>query len=49
MNVCWYTQNSQATGSIRNLNTTPQAGLVFPDMDNGGVLYIIGKTEILAS
>lgn len=34
--------------TLGNLKTTPQAGLVFPDFDTGDVLYITGKTEILA-
>jgi NAD(P)H-flavin reductase len=34
--------------TLGNLSTTPQAGLVFSDFDNGDVLYITGKTEILA-
>jgi NAD(P)H-flavin reductase len=34
--------------TLGNLHTTPQAGLVFPDFDTGDVLYITGKTEILA-
>ncbi|KUJ12338.1 uncharacterized protein LY89DRAFT_738126 [Mollisia scopiformis] len=34
--------------TLGNLNTTPQAGLVFPDFTTGDVLYITGKTEILA-
>jgi NAD(P)H-flavin reductase len=28
--------------------TTPQAGLVFPDFNSGNVLYVTGRTEILA-
>jgi NAD(P)H-flavin reductase len=34
--------------SLGNLQTTPLAGLVFPDFDSGDVLYVTGKTEILA-
>lgn len=34
--------------TLGNLKETPQAGLVFPDFDNGNVLYLTGKTEILA-
>ncbi len=34
--------------TLGNLNTTPQAGLVFPDFATGDVLYITGRTEILA-
>jgi NAD(P)H-flavin reductase len=34
--------------TLGNLVTTPQAGLVFPDFITGNVLYITGKTEILA-
>lgn len=34
--------------TLGNLKTTPQAGLVFPDFNTGDVLYITGKTEILA-
>lgn len=34
--------------TLGNLSTTPQAGLVFSDFDTGDVLYITGKTEILA-
>ncbi|TAQ86982.1 hypothetical protein B7494_g4685 [Chlorociboria aeruginascens] len=34
--------------TLGNLNTTPLAGLVFPDFDTGDVLYITGTTEILA-
>ncbi|TVY93175.1 hypothetical protein LAWI1_G000425 [Lachnellula willkommii] len=33
--------------TLGNLNTTPQAGLVFPDFDTGNVLYMTGTTEIL--
>lgn len=33
--------------TLGNLLETPQAGLVFPDFDNGNVLYVTGKTEIL--
>ena len=35
--------------SLGNLQTTPRAGLVFPDFDSGDVLYVTGKTEILAN
>lgn len=34
--------------TLGNLSTTPQAGLVFSDFDTGDVLYVTGKTEILA-
>lgn len=34
--------------TLGNLMTTPKAGLVFPDFDTGNVLYVTGKTEILA-
>jgi NAD(P)H-flavin reductase len=34
--------------TLGNLSTTPRAGLVFSDFDTGDVLYITGKTEILA-
>lgn len=34
--------------TLGNLESTPQAGLVFPDFNTGDVLYITGKTEILA-
>jgi len=34
--------------TLGNLKETPQAGLVFPDFDTGDVLYVTGKTEILA-
>ncbi|KAI9878708.1 MAG: hypothetical protein M1830_010752 [Pleopsidium flavum] len=33
--------------TLGNLQTTPQAGLVFPDLDTGDVLYVTGTTEIL--
>lgn len=33
--------------TLGNLQTTPQAGLVFPNFRNGDVLYITGHTEIL--
>ncbi|MCJ1229156.1 hypothetical protein MMC12_005821 [Toensbergia leucococca] len=33
--------------TLGNLQTTPKAGLVFPDFDTGDVLYITGTTEIL--
>ncbi|EEP76373.1 predicted protein [Uncinocarpus reesii 1704] len=32
--------------SLGNLQTTPQAGYVFPDFETGNVLYATGKTEI---
>ncbi|TVY81917.1 hypothetical protein LSUE1_G003749 [Lachnellula suecica] len=34
--------------TLGNLNTTPRAGLVFPNFENGDVLYVTGTTEILA-
>lgn len=34
--------------SLGNLQTTPRAGLVFPDFDTGDVLYVTGTSEILA-
>ena len=34
--------------TLGNLMTTPQAGLVFPDFNTGNVLYVTGRTEILA-
>ncbi|APA08468.1 hypothetical protein sscle_04g032380 [Sclerotinia sclerotiorum 1980 UF-70] len=34
--------------TLGNLATTPQAGLVFPDFNTGDVVYLTGKTEILA-
>lgn len=34
--------------TLGNLNTTPKAGLMFPDFDTGDALYITGSTEILA-
>lgn len=34
--------------TLGNLRTTPQAGLVFPNFENGDVLYLSGRTEILA-
>lgn len=34
--------------TLGNLNTTPQAGLVFPDFTSGDVLYVTGRTEVLA-
>lgn len=34
--------------TLGNLESTPQAGLVFPNFNTGDVLYITGKTEILA-
>ncbi|KAE8453271.1 hypothetical protein EG329_011338 [Mollisiaceae sp. DMI_Dod_QoI] len=34
--------------TLGNLKTTARAGLVFPDFDTSDVLYITGKTEILA-
>jgi len=33
--------------TLGNLQTTPQAGLVFPNFDTGDVLYVTGTTEIL--
>ncbi|KAI9858673.1 MAG: hypothetical protein M1813_007305 [Trichoglossum hirsutum] len=33
--------------TLGNLQTTPRAGIVFPDFDTGDVLYITGTTEIL--
>ncbi|KAI9718730.1 MAG: hypothetical protein M1812_003904 [Candelaria pacifica] len=33
--------------TLGNLQTTPLAGLVFPDFDTGDVLYVTGNTEIL--
>jgi ferredoxin-NADP reductase len=33
--------------TLGNLQTTPLAGLVFPDFDTGSVLYVTGSTEIL--
>ena len=33
--------------TLGNLQTTPQAGLVFPDFDTGDVLYVTGTTEIV--
>lgn len=33
--------------TLGNLQTTPQAGLVFPDFDTGDVLYVTGTTDIL--
>ncbi|KAI1932584.1 hypothetical protein LOZ65_000573 [Ophidiomyces ophidiicola] len=33
--------------SLGNLETTPRAGLVFPDFENGNVLYTTGVTEVL--
>jgi NAD(P)H-flavin reductase len=33
--------------TLGNLQTTPKAGLVFPNFDNGDVLYLTGTTEIL--
>lgn len=33
--------------TLGNLQTTPLAGLVFPDFDTSDVLYLTGKTEIL--
>ncbi|KAG0646016.1 Serine threonine-kinase ATG1 [Hyphodiscus hymeniophilus] len=34
--------------TLGNLSTTPQAGLVFANFDNGDVLYVTGRTEIVA-
>lgn len=34
--------------TLGNLTVTPLAGLVFPDFDTGDVLYLTGRTEILA-
>ncbi|PQE29614.1 hypothetical protein CJF30_00009228 [Rutstroemia sp. NJR-2017a BBW] len=34
--------------TLGNLATTPRAGLVFPDFNSGDVVYLTGKTEILA-
>lgn len=33
--------------TLGNLNTTPRAGLVFPNFETGDVLYVTGTTEIL--
>lgn len=33
--------------TLGNLQTTPKAGLVFPNFDNGDVLYLTGTTEIV--
>lgn len=33
--------------TLGNLQTTPQAGLVFPDFENGDALYVTGTTEIV--
>ena len=33
--------------TLGNLQTSPRAGLVFPDFDNGNVLYLTGNTEVL--
>ena len=33
--------------TLGNLQTTPQAGLVFPDFDSGDLLYMTGTTEIV--
>lgn len=33
--------------TLGNLQTTPRAGLVFPDFETGDVLYVTGDTEIL--
>ncbi|KAL8786650.1 MAG: hypothetical protein Q9213_002679 [Squamulea squamosa] len=33
--------------TLGNLQTTPKAGIVVPDFDNGDVLYLTGTTEIL--
>lgn len=34
--------------TLGNLMANPQAGLVFPDFENGSALYVTGRTEILA-
>ncbi|KAI9763625.1 MAG: hypothetical protein M1839_006373, partial [Geoglossum umbratile] len=34
--------------TLGNLQTTPRAGICFPDNDTGDVLYVTGTTEILA-
>lgn len=34
--------------TLGNLSTTPKAGLVFSNFDTGDVLYITGRTDILA-
>ncbi|PYH98798.1 oxidoreductase FAD-binding protein [Aspergillus ellipticus CBS 707.79] len=33
--------------TLGNLQTNPSAGFVFPDFDNGNVLYVTGRTQIL--
>ena len=33
--------------TLGNLQTTPRAGLVFPDFETGDVLYVTGETDIL--
>ena len=33
--------------TLGNLQTSPRAGLVFPDFDTGNVLYVTGDTEVL--
>ncbi|KAI9730729.1 MAG: hypothetical protein M1834_005698 [Cirrosporium novae-zelandiae] len=33
--------------TLGNLQTTPKAGLTFPDFDTGDVLYVSGDTEVL--
>lgn len=33
--------------TLGNLQTTPRAGLVFPDLDTGDVLYMTATTEVL--
>ncbi|TVY38279.1 Flavohemoprotein [Lachnellula subtilissima] len=33
--------------TLGNLNTTPQAGVIFSDFDTGDVLYMTGTTEVL--
>jgi predicted pyridoxine 5'-phosphate oxidase superfamily flavin-nucleotide-binding protein len=33
--------------TLGNLQTSPKAGLVFPDFETGNVLYVTGDTEIL--
>jgi NAD(P)H-flavin reductase len=34
--------------TLGNLNTTPRAGLLFPNFSSGDAVYVTGKTEILA-
>ncbi|KAH0559164.1 hypothetical protein GP486_004302 [Trichoglossum hirsutum] len=38
---------NQLYQTLGNLQTTPRAGIVFPDFDTGDVLYVTGTTEIL--